>query len=59
MALPGGLQALDIVLKHRASYNKDCLPVGRAFFYHDQNVRRHARGWGQAVLNTGCVQEGA
>ena len=38
------LQALDVVLKHRASYNKDCLPVGRAFFFHDQNVRR-AWGW--------------
>ncbi|PSC71066.1 argonaute 1 isoform B [Micractinium conductrix] len=33
------IQALDIVLKHRVSYNKDCLPVGRGFFFHDQNVR--------------------
>ncbi|KAL4452075.1 hypothetical protein ABPG75_007737 [Micractinium tetrahymenae] len=33
------IQALDVVLKHRVSYNKDCLPVGRGFFFHDQNVR--------------------
>lgn len=33
------IQALDVVLKHRASYNKDCLPVGRAFFFHDEQVR--------------------
>jgi hypothetical protein len=32
------LQCLDVVLKHRASYNPDCLPVGRAFFYHDENA---------------------
>lgn len=36
-------QALDVVLKHRVSYNKDCLPVGRGFFFHDQNV-----GWDRA-----------
>ncbi|EFN55085.1 hypothetical protein CHLNCDRAFT_134979 [Chlorella variabilis] len=33
------IQALDVVLKHRASYNRDCLPVGRAFFFHDDQVR--------------------
>ena len=32
------IQALDVVLKHRASYNRDCLPVGRAFFFHDDQV---------------------
>jgi hypothetical protein len=48
-AARGGLQALDIVLKHRASYNKDCLPVSRAFFYHDQNVRRRRLGLAVAL----------
>ncbi|PRW57108.1 argonaute 1 [Chlorella sorokiniana] len=33
------IQALDVVLKHRVSYNQDCLAVGRGFFFHDQNVR--------------------
>lgn len=27
-----------MVLKHRVSYNQDCLAVGRGFFFHDQNV---------------------
>lgn len=40
---PRSPQALDVVLKHRVSYNKDCLPVGRGFFFHDQNV-----GWDRA-----------
>ena len=28
-----------MVLKHRMSFNEQCLPVARAFFFHDQNVR--------------------
>ncbi len=35
---PRSPQALDVVLKHRVSYNQDCLAVGRGFFFHDQNV---------------------
>eukprot|EP00887_Chlorella_sp_A99_P007698 scaffold20.g7698.t1 len=40
------IQALDVVLKHRMSYSTTCLPgeapphaLGRAFFFHDANVR--------------------
>lgn len=54
-ALP---QALDVVLKHRVSYNKDCLAVGRGFFFHDQNVR--TGGWlgkGSVMLPTPANNE--
>ena len=33
-------QALDVVLKHRMSYNEECLAVGRGFFFRDAQV-----GW--------------
>ncbi|GAB4819183.1 hypothetical protein N2152v2_006229 [Parachlorella kessleri] len=33
------IQALDVVLKHRMMFNKDALPLGRAFYFHDKNVR--------------------
>lgn len=41
---PLTLQALDVVLKHRVAYNKDCLPVGRGFFFHDKNVGWQGQG---------------
>jgi hypothetical protein len=33
------IQCLDVVLKHRMMFNKDALPLGRAFYFHDRNVR--------------------